>query len=299
MKLGYFADGPWGVQALRRILDDPGFQVAFLVVRYRSPDQRLRAMAAERALPLHEFPSVNAPEVTRYLAGLGCDLFVSMSFDQIFKAELLRAARLGIVNCHAGDLPRYRGRNVLNWALINGEPRIGVTVHAVDEGVDTGPILRKVYVPVAIDDDYASVLEKCYPACASALHAALGDLRADPAAIAGTPQSGPGFYCVKRTDADERLDWTWPSLRVHNFIRAIARPAPGARTRHGPQVLRVWKSRYDERAPRYLGAPGAVVEARPGAVVVKTGDSHLEILEWTREDGEPWPLRVGDRLEER
>lgn len=296
MKIGYFADGPWGVQALRRILEDPGFEVAFLVVRYRSPDQALRVLAAERGLPLLEFPNVNEPEAVRRLAGFGCDLFVSMSFDQIFRDDILRAAGLGIINCHAGDLPRYRGRNVLNWALINGEDRIGVTVHAVDRGVDTGPIIRKVYVPVGIDDDYPSVLEKCYPACASALHAALRDLRDDPGAIAGTPQSGAGFYCVRRTAADERLDWNWPSLRAHNFIRAITRPAPGARTRFGAETLRIWRSRYDASAPLYLGAPGAVVEVRAGSAVVKTGDSHLEILEWSHDDGSPRPLRVGDRL---
>ena len=73
MKLGYFADGPWGVQALRRILEDPAFEVAFLVVRYRSPDQALRELAAERGLPLLEFPNVNDPDVIRRLAGYACD----------------------------------------------------------------------------------------------------------------------------------------------------------------------------------------------------------------------------------
>jgi methionyl-tRNA formyltransferase len=296
MRIGYFADGPWGVQALTRILGDATFQVSFLAVRFQSPDQHLRTMAAECGLPLLEFPNVNAPEVIQQVAGFGCDLFVSMSFDQIFKKDILHAARLGIINCHAGDLPRYRGRNVINWALINGEEFVGVTVHAVDQGIDTGPILRKVYVPVAIDDDYPSILEKCYPACASALYSALCDLRDNPSAIAGTPQSGSGFYCVRRTPADEGLDWNWPSLRIHNFIRGITRPAPGARTHHGAEVVRLWKSIYDARAPRYVGVPGSVVESRGEFVIVKTGDSHLKIVEWSRENGDPCRLRVGDRL---
>ena len=77
-----------------------------------------------------------------------------MSFDQIFKEEIINIPPLKIINCHAGKLPFYRGRNILNWALINDEKEFGITVHYVDFGIDTGDsILQKNY-EITDDDDY-------------------------------------------------------------------------------------------------------------------------------------------------
>lgn len=295
MKIGYFGDGPWAVEALSKILQDQRLQVQFIVVRYKSTDPSLRQMAAECQLPVYAFKNINDAQTHEVLSAHHCDLFVSMSFDQIFKKNLFQLPPLGTINCHAGELPRYRGRNVINWALINGEKHIGITVHAIDEGIDTGPIIEQVKVSLELEDDYASTLQKCYTACADVLHSALQKIQSDPAAARGRPQQGVGFYCVKRSAADEVLDWNWPSARVHNFVRGISPPAPGASTKYNDKTMRIWKACPVESAPEYIGVPGSIVGLQAGSFLVKTGDSYIEILEWSF-DGANEILRMGGRF---
>ena len=87
-----------------------------------------------------------------------------MSFDQIFKSEIIYLSKHKIINCHAGKLPFYRGRNVLNWVLINDE-EFGITVHYVDEGIDTGDIILQKKFPISDQDNYKTLLEKSYRMC--------------------------------------------------------------------------------------------------------------------------------------
>ncbi|MDR1522244.1 MAG: hypothetical protein LBS28_05280 [Streptococcaceae bacterium] len=84
---------------------------------------------------------MNSKEVINLLKKYNADLFISMSFNQIFKSEIINLPRLKTINCHAGKLPFYRSRNILNWVLINDEKEFGITVHYVDEGIDTGDII--------------------------------------------------------------------------------------------------------------------------------------------------------------
>ena len=281
IRFGYFGDGPWSHRALHTLLADPRFRLAFVVARFSRDEPTLRALAEAAGVPFLRPENVNSDAFLETVAPLAADLFVSMSYDQIFRGRLIRLPQLGVVNCHAGELPRYRGRNVLNWAIINGEDHFGVSVHYIDEGIDTGDLIRQRRVPIAPEDTYREVLEKAFVACAETLHAALGDIA--EGRVTRTSQTGPGFYCGMRRGGDEWLEWTWPAKRIHDFIRGIALPAPGARTvlqnSKGDVQLAVLRSRLVRDAPAYYGTPGEVIAVRSEGVVVKTGDSCLEIHE--------------------
>jgi methionyl-tRNA formyltransferase len=250
--------------------------VAFVAGRAGKPDAELRRVAEELGIPFIAPEKVNAPDFVAWVAGQGLDVNVSMSFDQILKSPILASARRGFVNCHAGALPFYRGRNILNWAIINGESRFGVTVHFVDEGIDTGDILLQRFAPIGADDDYGTVLTRAHALCAETLHDALAliasgrDTRTPQATIHPV-----GFYCGARKPGDEALDWSLPSQRVHNFVRAITIPGPGARTWCKDRELAILKTRLIPGAPPYLGTCGEVVGRSAEGVVVKTGDSTL------------------------
>jgi methionyl-tRNA formyltransferase len=92
-----------------------------------------------------------------------------MSFNQIFRSSIIKTPRLGIINCHTGKLPFYRGRNILNWALINDEKEFGITVHYVDEGIDTGDIIKQRCFDIKDDYDYNKLLQIAYVECAQIL----------------------------------------------------------------------------------------------------------------------------------
>ncbi len=299
-RIGYFGDGPWASLALERIsASRPDVEVVFVTPRSDTRDPDLQRLAGEIGCPFRIFENINANDVVADLHAMDLDLIVSMSFNQIMKKDFLGAARHGVINCHAGALPRYRGRNVLNWALINGETEFGVTVHFVDEGIDTGDIILQAMVPIAPSDCYAELLDKAYGACADTLIAAIDQIARGTATRTPQPATG-GFYCGRRRPGDEWIDWTWPSERIHNLVRGISDPGPGARFSIGETVYAVHRSVLVPDAPAYIGTPGEVVGRTGDGVLVKTGSSVIGLARCvdTTEDTEQftprWP--IGTRL---
>ncbi len=297
MKILFFGDGSWAAESLLR-LRAAGMNLLGVVLRTRPSDGSLEEAARRLELPLFQPQRVNDPAFLAQIAELGPDLNLSVSYDQILRAPILASAPLGFVNFHAGKLPYYRGRSVLNWALINGETEIGYTGHYVDEGIDTGDIILQRTMPVGWTESYGDVMAR--------MIAAFPALVLDTVQILASgsahrqPQSHlPGSYFPARGPGDEWLDWSDTSRNLHNKIRGISRPGPGARTLLEGRPVTLWRAYYDPAWPSYLATPGQVVGRKPGeGVVVKTGDSTLLVLE-AQEEGEPpaaptW--RIGTRL---
>ncbi len=293
IKIGYFADGPWSHRALAKLLSDQSLQVAFICARNDTPDPILRAKAAEKGLEFITHPNINSKDFLSQMSGYGCDLFVSMSFNQIFRDELINLTPYKIINCHAGKLPFYRGRNILNWALINDEKEFGITIHYVDEGIDTGDIILQRCYPITDNDDYSTLLERAYEGCATNLYAAVKALQSDNVKPIVQKTIHPmGFYCSARKEGDEWLDWNQKSRDVFNFVRAICRPGPEARTFLEDKEIKINRVQYLPDAPIYKGIVGAVVGLDKEAFFVKTADSYIKVTEWS---GCTRP-RIGDRL---
>ena len=293
LKIGYFADGPWAHQALTKLLSDKTLQVSFICARNDRPDPVLKTRATETALDFITHPNVNSTEFLDCMRGYRCDLFVSMSFNQIFRSELINLPAQKTINCHAGKLPFYRGRNILNWALINDEKEFGITVHYVNEGIDTGDIIIQRCYPITDKDNYATLLNRAYEGCSANLYDAIKMIqRNDVMPIAQNTIHPMGLYCTARKEGDERLDWNQHSRDIFNFVRAICRPGPEARTFLGGQEIKINRVQYLPDAPIYKGIVGAVVSVAHDTFVVKTLDSSVKITEWS---GVARP-QIGDRL---
>jgi len=278
MRVGYFGDGPWSHRTLDELLATGRVQIQFIVARFKNPDPVLRERAAKLGVPFFTHHNVNNPEFLAQIAPFGCDLLISMSFDQILHKSILGATPLGFINCHAGALPFYRGRNILNWALINGASEIGVTVHHVDEGIDTGDIILQRKIELGRDTDYAQLLEAAIDICATTLRDAVVALADRTAKRTQQVTIHPrGFYCGIRRPGDEWLDWNWTSKRVHDFVRAISLPGPGARTVIGDQEWAVLRTSLIAEAPEYICTTGEVVGRDAEGVVVKTGDATIHV----------------------
>ena len=129
MKIGYFADGPWAHKAFEKIISDTSMEIQFITVRYDKQDEELIRKAEENHIPVELSDNINSEEFIDRMRLYDPELFVSMSFNQIFKTEMINLPKYKTINCHAGKLPFYRGRNILNWALINDEKEFGITVH--------------------------------------------------------------------------------------------------------------------------------------------------------------------------
>jgi methionyl-tRNA formyltransferase len=298
MRLLFFGDGAWAADSLRRIARRP-WPVAAVVLRRGPSDDSLAKAARELGLPTLQPGNVNSPEFLEIVRSFAPELNVSVSYDQIVRRPLLDSAPRGFVNFHAGKLPLYRGRNVVNWALINGETEIGITGHYMDEGIDTGDIVLQRTLPIGWTDGYGDVLDRVVAAFPELVESTLG-LIAENAAVPRRQAHLPGTYFGMRKEGDEWLDWSDTSRALHNKVRAITRPGPGARTRIGDERVIVWKAHWDPAWPLYRATPGEVVGRRGDGVIVKTGDSTLLVREAAapaagRPPGVPaWP--VGTRL---
>ena len=141
IRVGYFADGPWSHLAFEKIIKDKSIEVIFIVPRSDTNDNTLKEYSTKYNIDYLHPVSINSTEFIETAKSYNVDLLISMSFNQIFKSSILAVPKFGVINCHAGKLPFYRGRNILNWALINDEKDFGITVHFVDEGIDTGDII--------------------------------------------------------------------------------------------------------------------------------------------------------------
>lgn len=293
LKIGYFADGPWSHQALAILLSDETLQVCFICVRNDKPDPILKTKALENGLDLIKHPDINSEQFLAWMNYYNCDLFVSMSFDQIYHSEMINLPPLKTINCHAGKLPFYRGRNILNWVLINDEKEFGITVHYVDNGIDTGDIILQRCYPITDEDNYSTLLDRAYKACADNLYEAIKAIQKNNLTLLMQESIHKlGFYCPARREGDERLDWSQSSRDIFNFVRAICRPGPEARTFLEGNEIKINKVQYLPDAPNYKGIVGSVVGVESNTFLVKTLDSYIRVTEWK---GYINP-RIGDRL---
>lgn len=118
MKIGYLGDGPWAHEAFKRIIEDSSIEIKFVTVRFDKQDSILIQLATQNKIPIELNENINSQEFIRKVGEYDVDLLVSMSFNQIFSSTLINLPKYKTINCHAGKLPFYRGRNILNWALI-------------------------------------------------------------------------------------------------------------------------------------------------------------------------------------
>jgi methionyl-tRNA formyltransferase len=293
LRIGYFADGPWGHDAFQKIVLESSLEIVFVVPRYDSKDRTLLNLAKSHSVDYFKLENVNSKKSLAKIDSYKCDILVSMSFNQIFREEILNIAPKGVINCHAGALPFYRGRNILNWALINGEKEFGITVHHVDEGIDTGDIINQELFVIQEEDTYRNLLEIAYVECGNILKKSLLQIQQGTAQRMEQSSIDPmGFYCGRRKMGDERINWNNTSREVHNFIRAISTPGPNARTlnQKGEEII-IEASKYLESVRSYIGIPGQVLSKTENGFIVKTSDTFIEVIEFQGK------IRVGDRLQ--
>lgn len=293
MRIGYFGDGPWAHQAFEKIVRDNSIEIAFVMVRFDKQDAVLINLAKENNIPIELCENINSDEFINKVKRYQVDLFVSMSFNQIFKKRTIELPPMGTINCHAGKLPFYRGRNILNWALINDEKEFGITVHYMDTGIDTGDIILQRTYPITDEDNYGTLLERAYAGCAEVLYEALKMIQSGDVKVIKQADIDPvGMYCGMRQEGDEVINWNQTSRDIFNFIRAICKPGPQAISWIRGKRITINRARMVAHAHSYKNIPGQVIGKTADGFLIKTSDTMLEVIEYSYEG----KIRIGDRL---
>jgi methionyl-tRNA formyltransferase len=281
MKIGFFGDGPWAERALLPLARDSRYSIVFVATRASKPDRKLIDLARSHGIPVLCPAAINSDESLAMIGKFGAELHVSMSYDQILREKMLSLPPRGTLNCHAGALPFYRGRNPLTWAIINGEAEFGVTVHWVDLGIDTGDIVVQIKTPIKPDDTYATLLASAEELCASALVRAISDVyeKKDQRIVQATIDP-VGMYCCRRREGDEEIDWTSGTSTIERFIRALVPPGPGARTSWKDAPYAILAAEMVAHAKPYIGVAGEVIGRDGGGILVKSGDTFIRLTRW-------------------
>lgn len=294
MKLGMFAFGDSARLTIRKILADDTLSIGFITLRKGDEDAELKQVCVDNNIPCFENVNINSKAFIGEVKTLNCDLFVSANYNQIFKTEIINIPKLKTINCHTGMLPFYRGMNALNWTIINGEQEYGITTHMVDEGIDTGDIVHQGKYAIGFYDTYKDIIDQTYSRYADVLYTGIKQLQDGSANIVKQIDIHPtGFYCGARTIGDEVVDWNQSAIDVHNFIRGLYfPPAITAIAYLGDTVVRINKAAPVEGVPTYKGIPGQVIGKTDRGVIVKTGDSVIEVYDYEASV----KLKIGDRL---
>ncbi|MDE2344090.1 MAG: formyltransferase, partial [Betaproteobacteria bacterium] len=236
-----------------------------LVVTHRDNPQEhiwfdsVAALAQARGLPCVMPDDPNDPAVVAQVRACRPDFIFSFYYRHMLGAELLALPARGAYNLHGSLLPHYRGRVPINWAVIRGETETGATLHAMTLKPDQGDIVAQERVPIGPDDTAFDVFLRVTVAGVKALRASLGPL------VAGTATHRPqhlatGSYFGGRRPEDGRIDWSEPAAAIHNLVRGVAPPYPGAFTTidgHRARILRTSLAPHRQAVARTTGGDGA------------------------------------------
>lgn len=230
-------------------------------------------LAAEQGIPVWAPEDVNHPLWIERIREMKPDVLFSFYYRNLLGDEILNLAPKGAFNLHGSLLPKYRGRAPLNWVLVNGESETGVTLHRMVNRADAGDIVAQQAVAIGADDAALTLHRKLCAAATELLSRAL------PAILAGTTDERPqdhsqATYVGRRTPEDGRLDWELPAQTLHNLVRAVSDPWPGAFGYAGANKFIVWKSRVRHDLP--AAKPGTVLSIAPLIVACRrgAGDCH-------------------------
>jgi methionyl-tRNA formyltransferase len=277
-----------------------GDNVVALFTHEDNPAERIwfktPALAARAAgVPIHTPERIATPEWMGTIAGLRPDLILSAYYRNMISTRILGMAPLGAFNMHGSLLPRYRGRAPVNWAVLHGESRIGMTLHRMVREPDAGAIVDQEGVDIGPRDTAEQAFRKVLPCARAVLARQIGALLAGTARETAQDESLATYFGGRRPE-DGRIAWEGTSAQIFNLVRAVTDPYPGAFTDAGPARLMVWWAEPDSPAARgRRGRPGEILSLAP--LVVATGDGALELTrtEWR---GQPAGLGVGAVLGE-
>jgi len=264
------------------------------------PRDPLAELAEAKGLPLHQPKSWKTPEARELMARYRPDICMMAYVTLFVPQDILDMPTKGTFQYHPSLLPRHRGPSSINWPIIMGDRKTGLTIFWPNEGLDEGPILLQKEVPIAPDDTLGSLyFNRLFPMGVDAMMEALDLVREGraPAIRQDESQATYESWCGKK---DSEIDWARPASDLYNLIRGCD-PQPGAWTIHQGGVVQI----YDSARADGKGQPGEIIERAESGLRVAAGNDALLLKrvraaggqkigasEWAAKAG----LRVGDRL---
>jgi methionyl-tRNA formyltransferase len=296
-----FAYHDVGCRCLRVLLDER-IEVPLVITHRDKPEERIwfasvAELARGRSIETLMPDDPNTPEIVERIRDLRPDFLFSFYYRLMLGARLLAIPGRGAFNVHGSLLPKYRGRVPVNWAIIHGETETGATLHEMVEKPDAGRIVDQEAVTILPDELAVDVFGKVTGAAERVLRRGLPKL-VDGSAVLRPQDLSKGGYFGGRRPEDGRIDWSAPAKRVHDLVRAVAPPYPGAFTEVEGMRLRVLRTRRCAEKGGARVAAFLYAEGRRCYTACADGEV-LELLDLEldgrRLSAQEFANRIGDR----
>ena len=275
IKTGFVTCVELGVSCMRAIYRAGG-RIDFAITL---PDEKSRAKSgrvfldefcAQRSIHLLKTPNINDSACVEFLRQQRPDVLFIIGWSQIARGEVLNAASR-VIGMHPTLLPEGRGRAAIPWAIIKSLSKTGVTMFELDGGVDSGPLLAQVELPLGDRETAASLYARVAEAHAQLIERHWASI--ENQTLIGRPQDHErATYWPARTPSDGELRPTLTVDGADRLVRAITRPYPGAFLRRGEAVLRIW-----------AGRPATEDSPSSGGLRIRFADGDYDATEWERE----------------
>ena len=277
MKAIVFAYHDMGCVGIEALID-AGYQITAIYTHLDNPGENhffgsVAHLAAEHNIEVFSPENVNHPLWIERIKQSSPDIIFSFYYRDLICDEILSIPTQGAFNLHGSLLPRYRGRAPLNWVLVNGETETGVTLHKMVHRADAGDIAAQYKVTIDPTDDALRLHKKLTLTAQELLTEQLPLIKKGQVQL--TPQDeSKASYVGRRTPEDGRLDWDHSATELHNLVRAVSEPWPGAFSFSGTTRFIVWKSRIRQDLPSAV--PGKVLATAP--LIIATAEGALEVV---------------------
>src|SRR6267143_2438496 len=246
MRIVFCGTPQFAVPSLKHLLTQKDFEIVSVYTQPDRPRGRgqeisfspVKEVAVAAGLDVQQPAKVRAPEVEEHLRKLAPHAIVIIAYGQIMPARLLPIPKLGWINLHASLLPKYRGAAPINWAIVNGETRTGVTTMRIDAGMDTGEMLLQREIEIGARDTAPELAVRMAESGAPLMAETLRGLAAGTIAPKAQNHEEASYAPMLKKE-DGRIDWRRPAMEIYNRMRGFA-PWPGAYTTFRGQTCHVW-----------------------------------------------------------
>ena len=284
MRVVFMGTPDFAVGTLEALLQSR-HQVVAVVTQPDKPKGRGKAMqftavkevAVRAEIPVLQPKKVRKPEVVEEIRQFHPDVSVVVAFGQLIPKAILDMPQYGCVNVHASLLPKYRGAAPIQWAVIDGEEKSGVTTMQMDEGLDTGDMLLTEEVVLDSQETGGSLFDKLSEVGAGLLLKTLDELEAGNIHPQKQPKESTTAYAAMLTKKMGEIDWTKSAVQIERLVRGL-NPWPSAYTHLGQKTLKIWRAAVHPLSEQKK-EPGTVILMDKKHFGVQTGDGMLEILE--------------------
>lgn len=297
MRIVFMGTPDFAVGSLQALCESGKHEILAVVTQPDRPKGRgnkllqtpVKEYALEQGLTVYQPQKVKTPEFVELLHELQPELIVVAAFGQFLSKEILELPKYGCINVHASLLPKYRGAAPIQYAIIKGEKKSGVTIMQMDIGMDTGAMLDKVVVPIE-ENTTMGELHDALREQGAALLLQIIDKIAAGTAVAEPQDNEQATYATLLDRSMEHIDWSKTAQEVHNLIRGF-NPAPSTFTKlPNGKSLKIWGSKMTDKSS--AAAAGTVIETGKHSFFVACGEGVLEITEVQPESKKRMPAQV-------